>query len=131
MASLIGFLFNLSNIQKELNIIWCGILDDLYVKEKMIDPLIHHISNGNQLELDLIRTVQKGMEISKSNQSNTKPEPFLLTVSKPKKVLPPTFTVNKPIKPSEIPKNLFETPKAFIKLEKLKEEHKAKSIVFK
>jgi hypothetical protein len=95
MAALIGFLFDPHTLQKELNVIWCSILDDIYVKEKIVDPLIHHISNGMQLEQDLIRIVEKGMEISKSDAKPTEPKPFLLTVPHPRKVPIPTFKIKK------------------------------------
>jgi hypothetical protein len=95
MAALIGFLFDPHTLQKELNVIWCSILDDLYVKEKIVDPLIHHISNGMQLEQDLIRIVEKGMEINKSEVKPTQSEPFLLTVPHPRKVPIPTYMIKK------------------------------------
>jgi hypothetical protein len=98
MAALIGFLFNPNILQKELHVIWCFILDDMYVKERITDPLVHHISNGMQLKQDLLHIVENGMEITKSNVPLTKPEPFLLTVPKERKIPTPTYLIKKSIK---------------------------------
>jgi hypothetical protein len=75
--------------------IWCSIFDDIYVKERILDPLVHHISNGMQLKQDLNCIIKYGMKIKKSNIGTTKPDPFLLTVPKERKIPTPTFLIKK------------------------------------
>lgn len=127
MAALIGFLFDPVIIQQELKASWCGILDDSFVKERIIDPLLHHVSNGIQLVSDLVRLNENGMEIHKSSVPTTVQDPFLLTVPKPRKLPIPPFKISKETKARAIPKNLFKTPKDQILLEQAKQENKERA----
>ncbi len=119
MAALISFLFNQEILQGELKLLWCSHLDEHYVRDKIIDPLIHNISNAQQLEHELKRLAANGMEIQKVKK-NTISDPFLLTVPKPRKLPQPTVIIPTGTKVLEKWSNDFrldQYPKHFSKLQ--------------
>ena len=92
MAALVEFLFKPANVEGELKSLWCTILDEHFVRDKIIHHILQHSSDAQQLEKDLRIFAAKGMEIKKT-QTATKPDPFLLTVPKPRRLPQPTHVI--------------------------------------
>lgn len=126
MAAIVGFLFNADRVQNELHSLWCTLLDEHFVRDRIIEPIVHHVSNALQLVQDLKRQAAKGMEIQKVKKV-TEPSPFLLTIPNVRKFIQPTVAIATVIKAREIPKGLFKQPKDKIALDKAKLINKEKS----
>ncbi|KAJ3270692.1 hypothetical protein HDV01_007516 [Terramyces sp. JEL0728] len=127
MSCLMRFLFDPTILNETLKPIWCTILDDQFVKERIIEPLIHHHSMAQQLSHDLRKIATHG-ETFEIPKKITEPRPFLLTDPKPRTFPLPTEKIPRTIKPLEIPKSHFAQPAEKYKLEKTKLENKDKSL---
>ncbi|KAI8898283.1 hypothetical protein BC833DRAFT_590480, partial [Globomyces pollinis-pini] len=128
MASLISFLFNPSLIQKELKNLWCTILDSSFVKEHIIDQLLHHVSMADQLKEELVTLTEKGMVVQKSDRPPIETNPFLLTEVKPRKLPNPEYVIPVVIKAQEISKHVFKQPAELKELKRLQKINKEKSM---
>lgn len=97
MADLISFLFNPENLHGSLKKLWCTIFDEHFVRDTLIEPILQHVLNAKQLEKDLRKLAKNGMELQKTKKS-TKPDPFLLTVPKPRRLPQPNFVISTVVK---------------------------------
>ncbi|KAJ3304933.1 hypothetical protein HDV03_002161 [Kappamyces sp. JEL0829] len=126
MALLVAYLFNPDNVQGELRTLWCSHLDEHYVREKIIEPMVYHVPNAQQLERELKKLNDNGMELRKVRKV-TAVDPFLLTVPKPRSLPQPTVAIPTEIRARPIPKALFETPRDEIVLSQKRAVNKDKA----
>ena len=93
MAFLIEFLFKPANIEGVLKPLWFTILDEHFVRDKIIHHILQHSSNALLFEQDLRTYAKRGMKI-KNTRKITKQDPFLLTVPKPRRLPQPTHVIS-------------------------------------
>jgi hypothetical protein len=67
MMALIDYLFDTKNLHSFLKSGWSKILDESFVKERIIDPMSHYESNAVNLQETLYKKAKYGIEIHKTN----------------------------------------------------------------
>jgi hypothetical protein len=126
MIALIDFLFDPVILQTTLKTCWVSILDEQFVKEKVIDPMSHYSSNAIQLQESLYALLSNGMVIKKSIVPPVASEPFLLTVPKERKLPIPTALIPKVIKVKSTNFRLLLSQKIYSKHQSIRKTLKIK-----
>ena len=93
MSKFIGFLFDPFNMEGDLKKLWTSILDIQFVNEAIIFNLKNHLEQARELLAELIEKAAKGMTLKKSSKPPTQPNPFTLTIPKPRKLPEPSFVI--------------------------------------
>lgn len=113
MAAFISFLFCRDNIIF-LTQLWNTYLDEQYVRDNVLIPLLQHVPNGILLVRSLLQVARNGVQIKKSDKAQTSMifitkviAPFLLTIPSERPIPLPEVVFLRTTKARAVPKSQY------------------------
>ena len=128
MIDFVGFLFDMNLVKLHLQTIWFGLLDEEYVKEYVIEPIVRNMKNAEDLKKQLENRIAFGAVSAKKAKHCTVSKPFLLTVPRIRRVPSPKLAIPTTTKTTSVPKSLYTKPKEQTALELKSITSKAKAL---